>query len=67
MHSDPFTTLTQQWLALWDPRPLRQRWLAEMSNVMDRFMRSPAFAELIRFNMVTMTRSAGLVVPFLRR
>jgi hypothetical protein len=67
MHSDPFTTIAQQWLALWDPRSLRQRWLVEMSNAMDRAMRSAAFAELIRFNLATMTRSAGLVFPFLRR
>ena len=30
---------------------LRQRWLADMSDAMDRTMRSPAFLELIRFNL----------------
>lgn len=67
MPSNPFTTLAQRWLALWEPKSLRQRWLAEMSNAVDRTMRSPAFLELIRLNLVTMTRSAGLVFPFLRR
>jgi hypothetical protein len=67
MPSDAFTTFAQQWLALWDPRQLRQRWLADMSNAMDRVMRSPAFLELIRFNLVAMTRSAGVVFPYLRR
>ena len=67
MNSNPFVAFAQQWLALWDPRSLRQRWLAEMSNAMDRYMRSPAFLELIRFNLETMSRSAGLVFPFHRR
>ncbi len=67
MPPDPLSHLAQQWLALWEPRSLRQRWLADMSSAMDRVLRSPAFLEVVRFNLVTMTRSAGLVFPFLRR
>ena len=67
MPPDPFTALVLEWLALWDPRSLRQRWLADMSRVTDRGMRSVAFLEMLRFNLMTMTRSAGVVFPFLRR
>ena len=67
MPPDPLSHFAQQWLALWDPRSLRQRWLADMSSAMDRTLRSPVFLEVIRFNLVTMTRSAGRVFPFLRR
>ena len=67
MPPDPFTALALEWLALWDPRSLRQRWLADMSRVMDRSMRSMAFLEMLRFNLQAMTRSAGLAFPFLRR
>ena len=67
MPPDPFTALALEWLTLWDPRSLRQRWLADMSRVVDRSMRSAAFLEVIRFNLHAMTRSAGLAFPLLRR
>ena len=61
MHANPFATFADQWLALWDPRELRKRWLAEMTHAFDRYMRSSAFLELMRFNLLAMTRSASLV------
>ena len=67
MPPDPLTALALECLALWDPRSLRQRWLADMSRVVDRSMRSAAFLEVIRLNLQAMTRSAGLAFPFLRR
>jgi len=67
MESDPFTASALQWLALWDPQPLRRRWLADMSRVMDRTLRSQAFLVMSRFNLRAMTRTAGVVFPFLRR
>ena len=44
----------QQWLALvmyGDTRPLRNRWLAELTKAADRYMRSAAFLELMRFQI----------------
>ena len=67
MPPDPFTALALEWLTLWDPRSLRQRWLTDMSRVVDRSMRSAAFAEVIRFNLQAMTRSAGLASALLFR
>jgi hypothetical protein len=67
MPPDPFTALALEWLALWDPRSLRQRWLADMSRVVGRSMRSAAFLEMIRLNLTAMTRSAGLASMFFRR
>ena len=67
MPPDPFTAWALECLALWDPRSLRQRWLADMSRVADRTMRSAAFLEMLRSNLQAMTRSAGLASMFLRR
>ena len=67
MPPDPFTALALEWLALWDPRSLRQRWLADMTRLADRSMRSAAFLEMLRVNLQAMTRTAGVVFPFLRR
>jgi hypothetical protein len=67
MAADPLITAAQQWLAFWDPRQLRQRWLAELTRVTERTMQSRAFLEMVRFTLAAMTRSAGLVFPFSRR
>jgi len=67
MPPDPFTALALEWLALWDPRSLRQRWLADMTRLADRSMRSAAFLEMLRLNMQAMTRSAGLASALFRR
>ena len=42
----------------WNPRQLRNQWLADLSQTMDNYMRSPAFLELIRYNLRAMTRTA---------
>jgi hypothetical protein len=67
MPPDPFTALALEWLALWDPRSLRQRWLADMTRVVDRSMRSAAFLEMLRLNLQAMTRSAGVTSALFRR
>ena len=44
----------------WDPRQMRRRWLADLSRIMDSYMRSPAFLELIQYNLKAMTQTALL-------
>jgi hypothetical protein len=45
---------------------LRERWLAELSQTTDHYLRSSAFLELMRFNLKTMMRSTQLLMrsPF---
>jgi hypothetical protein len=44
----------------WDPRRLRSRWLADLSQAMDAYLRSPAFLDLMDHNFKGMIRSAHL-------
>lgn len=67
MQTNPVATFADQWLALWDPGQMRKRWLAEMTPAFDRYLRSSAFLEVMRFNLMAMTRSAGIAFPFWRR
>lgn len=41
-------------LPFWDPQ-LRSRWLAELSQAMDSYMRSPAFLEWMRCSLRAFT------------
>jgi len=53
-----------EWMALWsDPAPLRSRWLAGVSQMLDRYVRSPAFLELTRHNLRALTALARLKSP----
>lgn len=54
----------QQWLALFtsgDIRPLRSRWLAELTKAADRYMRSATFLELMRFQIEVATQPMKLI------
>jgi hypothetical protein len=44
-----------------DPRELRRRWLADLSQAMDSYMRSPAFLELMQQNFKALTRPTDLI------
>jgi hypothetical protein len=46
-----------------DYRQLQKLWLADLTQTMDRYMRSSAFLELMRCNLKTMTQSTELVAP----
>ena len=56
-----------EWLALsCHPRRLRERWLADWTETLDRYMRSPAFLEVMRRNLAVLNRSALSVVRYPR-
>jgi hypothetical protein len=38
------------WLMFYDPRQLRNLWLADMTRIMERTLRSQAFLEAMQFN-----------------
>jgi hypothetical protein len=64
-------TSARCWLSLWSQagalsQSTRERWLAELSQSTDRYLRSTAFLELMRFNLRTMTRSSRFLAgsPF---
>jgi hypothetical protein len=40
----------------WDFQRQRSRWFGDLTRAMDAYMRSPAFLELVRFNLGWMTR-----------
>jgi hypothetical protein len=44
-----------------DHRQLRSRWLAELTQNTDRYLRSSVFLDLMRSNLRTMTVSTGLL------
>jgi hypothetical protein len=46
----------------YDPRKLRSAWLADLTRVMDGYLRSPAFLEWMRAGL-TMTRPTDLASP----
>ena len=54
--------LSQEHLAamvlFWDPNQ-RTRWFADLSRILDDYMRSPAFLELMQHNLKAMTRPAS--------
>jgi hypothetical protein len=50
----------------YDPRTVRRRWLEEMSRAMDGYLRSPAFLELMRTNLETMTNLKAIQDQFVQ-
>ena len=44
----------------WDPRPLQNLWLAELGRTTDRYLRSPAFLDLVQHHLAAMTRMTRL-------
>jgi hypothetical protein len=38
-----------------DPRQLRSRWIAQLSQVADRYLRSPFFLESMRLGLLVLT------------
>jgi hypothetical protein len=42
--------------ALYDPRQLRSRWLADLSQLTSGYLRSRAFLELMKLNLRAMTK-----------
>jgi hypothetical protein len=48
-----------QWMSIFcDPAPLRRQWLAALSQMTDRYLRSPAALELAHRNLRAMTALA---------
>jgi hypothetical protein len=47
-----------------DPRQLRNLWLAELGRATDRYLRSPAFLQLMQYNLRALTDVARLSSPF---
>jgi hypothetical protein len=50
-----------------DPRRLRTLWLTELTHAMDRYMRSPAFLQLMQYNLSALAGSPYLGTPLSRR
>ncbi len=46
-----------------DARRLRSLWLAELTTVVDRYMRSAPFLQLMQFNLQALTRPSSLAPP----
>jgi len=44
-----------------DSRHMRDRWLADLSQAMDLYMRSPAFLEWLRCSVVAMTEGQAML------
>lgn len=44
-------------------RQRRDRWLVELSQAMDRYLRSPAFLELMKLNLKAMSLPMRFVLP----
>jgi len=47
----------------WDPHQLRRRWLADLGQAMDRYLRSDAVLDLMELNARTMRRSMSWLNP----
>lgn len=48
---------------LCDPRDLRRRWVADLTELSAAFVRSPLFLSLIRLQGDALRRAAGAVLP----
>jgi hypothetical protein len=48
---------------LFDLRSRRDRWLTDLSLTADRYLRSPAFLELMKFNLRAMSLPLRFVTP----
>jgi hypothetical protein len=61
----PLALFTAAQLELWRAaRQWRSLWVTESSQALERFMRSPAFLELMGRGLSTMTRWAPFRSPF---
>lgn len=47
---------------LWNPKKLLDYWLTDMTHVMDRYMRSPAFLEWLRHSVALHARISSQLV-----
>ncbi len=53
-----------EWMTLsCDPQQLWRRWLATTSQTVDRYMRSPAFLELMHYHLDALTKSTQIKFP----
>jgi hypothetical protein len=50
---------------LFDPRRLRQCWLAELSRALDLYLRSPVFLEWLRCSLTAMNEARSLCARWL--
>lgn len=46
----------------WNPWELRNRWLECLTRLMDSYMRSPAFLELMQYSLKTITTPNSSVI-----
>jgi hypothetical protein len=53
----------ETWWGLRAPQEVRSRWLAEARQTTAEYLRSPAFLQLMRVNLSTMTVSNRLLSP----
>ena len=53
----------REWFGLFvDPQQLRSRWLSDMSQAMDSYLRSPAFLEWLQYTLRAMNEAQSLQV-----
>ena len=57
----------ERFSALWDPRQIRNWWLADLRTLTADYMRSPAFLALMRFNLKVMTQPTRAMSLFQSR
>jgi hypothetical protein len=55
LYADAFQRAGLEWVALCCEPAQRNRWLAGLSQVFDRYARSPSFLDLARHNMTALT------------
>jgi hypothetical protein len=48
---------------LMDPRPLRNLWLTHLTQVTDRFLRSPEFLDLMKQSLRTLSTPGRTTAP----
>jgi hypothetical protein len=49
---------------LYDPRHMRNLWLADLKKLTVDYLRSPAFLELVRFQMIAASRASRFTSRF---
>jgi hypothetical protein len=62
LHAGAFQRAGLDWVALCSDPALRNRWLAGLGQMFDRYARSPGFLELTRHNLRALAAIRGLSV-----
>ena len=63
-HADTLCRDGVDWVArCYDPRQLRNRWLASLSQLAGQYARSPTFLEVMQVNLRALNSSSRLLFP----